>query len=97
MDKEFEEILKEKQMRKLYMGAGLAAERCERPDLLEGFERGLVAAVTILNQHEEDKIVGAAAFCRKMISHLACAKREDWTDERYSQYLPLPDENWAVK
>ena len=97
MEKELEERLKEKQIRKLFMGAGLAQEHCERPDLLEGFARGLSAAVTILEQHDEDKIVGAAAFCRKMISHLVGAKREDWTDEVNSKYLPLPDENWVVK
>ena len=97
MDKEFEDILKEKQIRKLHLGASLAAEHCKNPDLLEGFEHGLLAALEILHQHEEDKIVGAAAFCRQGISYLAGAKREDWTDERYSRYLPLPDEDWIVK
>lgn len=96
-EEELIEILKEKQIRKLHMGAGLAAEHCDRPDLLDGFAQGLSAAETILRQRDEDKIVGAAAFCRKMISHLAGAKREHWTDERSSKFLSLPDENWIVK
>lgn len=72
-------------------------KHCERPDLLEGFVRGMAAVLSILDQHDEDKIVGAAAFHRKGISNLAGVKRQGWTDEQCSRYLTLPDENWIVK
>lgn len=80
-------------IRELAAGAEAANQHCVfETNMMNGFVKGLNAAMEILKAESDDKAIEIAAWYRRIMASVTGATQEYWAVGEV-----VPDENWIVK